>query len=1080
MLAGHALALEQSERDAKSREVRLGLVMYGGVSLAVYINGVAQEFFNAVRGRGVYRLIKALTDSDVVVDVISGTSAGGINGILLANALCAQKELEPLASLWREHAGITDVLRRPDGDLDRATSLLDSERYYAQLTDGFKRLNESPTLAPPRSDEDPSPLAELDLFVTGTDVDGRRYTEFDDQGHPIDVKDHRAVFVLKHRQGRKTPFAPGPESAPPAATYAALAKLAGITSCFPAAFTPVRVSLPGSDRADGAVESAADALLRWWGYLDGDRDAVFIDGGVLDNKPFSYTARAVFSRSALGEVDRKMFFVEPDPERFPPLAHASQPNIVKTVLASLISIPRYESIADDLRALTDRNRRLERYRRMVAELQPYTAAVPATHDESPHPVLAVDGATAELYRRSRFVALGDRIIEGVFKTGGRPDLVEPDQRGRAAELVRFFDELVAERPDLLVDFDLHYRMRRLYRIVYAVYDLLYEPARSGAAPADGRPEVGAVTVEQARAYRELWEAFNHQIELYEILLAAVERLIDEAPIGWDKLDGVTVWQVVYRALQRLLAADSPPAQGLPPRFASGQPWLPPPTLEHFRAALATLSAEVCQRIEAGPTAFAADSPPSFESLLRRLDGREQAILAALLPDERDRIRRAYAEFEELDAHVYPLELVGDLREKDVIETVRISPRDADKGFSRLDLAEKVSGDALYHFGAFFKRSWRSNDVLWGRLDALCELTQELLPRERIARIAASDEWRARVRDRFFEPPAGPADEPTWRPELDPAALFPGAGAPTHQRCRAWLRALLGEDDAARARALDADEFGGMVELLIEAAQLQVLYTEVPNVVADALHEQSTWNSFQVVRESDLPPGTAPPGAPAEGPPDNLPPWFFRQGSKWLDPFVATTGAAERMVEAMRRYAEVAGPPQRPTFTPLGIFFRDGYRVGSEELTRDIPTRVLLEILATALLVARSCVLVAFGPERAAAIRRNPLYRFGLDLPLRAFHAAVVFGPRTPAGVLALTGALLAAAAMLLAIGVVFSRALVFTAQGLSVLGLLLFYGAPLVILFGLMLLAVWAGSRRARASRPTAARTRNRPRPAGR
>ena len=46
----------------RSREVRLGLVMYGGVSLAIYINGVAQEFFRAVRGRGVYRLIKALTD----------------------------------------------------------------------------------------------------------------------------------------------------------------------------------------------------------------------------------------------------------------------------------------------------------------------------------------------------------------------------------------------------------------------------------------------------------------------------------------------------------------------------------------------------------------------------------------------------------------------------------------------------------------------------------------------------------------------------------------------------------------------------------------------------------------------------------------------------------------------------------------------------------------------------------------------------------------------------------------------------------------------------------------------------------
>ena len=47
-----------------AHEIRLGLVMYGGVSLAVYINGVANELFRASRGRGVYRLLKELTDSD--------------------------------------------------------------------------------------------------------------------------------------------------------------------------------------------------------------------------------------------------------------------------------------------------------------------------------------------------------------------------------------------------------------------------------------------------------------------------------------------------------------------------------------------------------------------------------------------------------------------------------------------------------------------------------------------------------------------------------------------------------------------------------------------------------------------------------------------------------------------------------------------------------------------------------------------------------------------------------------------------------------------------------------------------------
>ncbi len=45
------------------REVRLGLVLYGGVSLAVYMCGVAEELHRAVRGRGVYGLVKALIRS---------------------------------------------------------------------------------------------------------------------------------------------------------------------------------------------------------------------------------------------------------------------------------------------------------------------------------------------------------------------------------------------------------------------------------------------------------------------------------------------------------------------------------------------------------------------------------------------------------------------------------------------------------------------------------------------------------------------------------------------------------------------------------------------------------------------------------------------------------------------------------------------------------------------------------------------------------------------------------------------------------------------------------------------------------
>ncbi|MDY0041586.1 MAG: patatin-like protein, partial [Desulforhabdus sp.] len=315
----------------KSREVRLGLVMYGGVSLAIYINGVAHEFFRAVRGRGVYKLIKALTDSDIVVDVISGTSAGGINGILLAYALCNKKDFSSCANLWRIDGDIRSLLRPPTYEVVPTQSLFDSEGYYQERLEAAFR--EMPEYIPEEHEIDSS-FAELDLFVTGTDVDGNIYTQLDDAGHQIDLKDHRSVFHLKHRHGRKEPFKTDRSAGQYVSTettFRALAKLARITSCFPAAFCPVHVS------DDRLGDASVDGKLQTWGNLG--KDSYFLDGGVIVNKPFTYTIIEIFYRAADRQVERKLFYVEPDPERFTQQEIASCPNFLQAIIASLIGIP---------------------------------------------------------------------------------------------------------------------------------------------------------------------------------------------------------------------------------------------------------------------------------------------------------------------------------------------------------------------------------------------------------------------------------------------------------------------------------------------------------------------------------------------------------------------------------------------------------------------------------------------------------------------------------------------------------------------------------------------------------------------
>ena len=68
-------------------EIRVALVLYGGVSLAVYENGVVRCFYDLVKKKGIYGPLLEMLEADATVDVVAGTSAGGINGLMLGAAL---------------------------------------------------------------------------------------------------------------------------------------------------------------------------------------------------------------------------------------------------------------------------------------------------------------------------------------------------------------------------------------------------------------------------------------------------------------------------------------------------------------------------------------------------------------------------------------------------------------------------------------------------------------------------------------------------------------------------------------------------------------------------------------------------------------------------------------------------------------------------------------------------------------------------------------------------------------------------------------------------------------------------------
>lgn len=393
-----------------TQEVRFAIVMYGGVSLAIYINGIAQELLRLVRSTAktsqvdlngterIYRKVSyllarenlsdaaleqsALNTSVVaptrfVVDILSGTSAGGINGIFLAKALANGQDMEELKQLWVTEGDIDTLINdkrsieKPLSLQDPPTSLLNSERMYLKLLDAFAGMDET---TPRRTESDPSPYVdELDLFVTSTDLQGVVL--------PIRLSDD-FVYERRHRNVLhfvySEPTVSGEQTRNDffAAYNPFLAYAARCTSSFPFAFEPM--CLADTDallkrhnkyKTNSNTLSNSNLWQRFYrDYLDPRGASTvpfqkrsFGDGGYLDNKPFSYATETLMNRNANVPVDRKLIYIEPSPEHPEDEVESDQkPDAIENVMAALLTLPRYETIREDLERVKERNRLIDR------------------------------------------------------------------------------------------------------------------------------------------------------------------------------------------------------------------------------------------------------------------------------------------------------------------------------------------------------------------------------------------------------------------------------------------------------------------------------------------------------------------------------------------------------------------------------------------------------------------------------------------------------------------------------------------------------------------------------------------------
>lgn len=338
---------EQPAPPGDWREVRLALVLYGGVSMAIYMYGVVYEIWRALRAsqsiqQGTPDLedpwVKVLkrVERRVTVDIVSGASAGGINGILLGRALACGANLEPAKDVWLKKADLMTLMAR---GVAKPKSLLKSDVFEGELKAAFEVMG---------ADPEKRLIDVLDVFVSTTHLGGdvREFT--DSLDHKLATKRHNVPVRLRFRSapGFASMLGVPIESSPGEATQndfddeALLVQLARATSAFPVAFEPVHRT--GSSNPE-------------W------PEGHYTDGGVTDNKPFEQALETVFGRAAERPVDRWVLSINPDPEKAPTSKPDHDPDFLDVVAAATFAIPRYESVQQDLDRLEDHRAKVESY-----------------------------------------------------------------------------------------------------------------------------------------------------------------------------------------------------------------------------------------------------------------------------------------------------------------------------------------------------------------------------------------------------------------------------------------------------------------------------------------------------------------------------------------------------------------------------------------------------------------------------------------------------------------------------------------------------------------------------------------------
>ena len=709
----------------RQKELRLALVCYGGVSLAVYMHGVTKEIWHLARAsrnfhqgddpvggvQAIYQnLLETIEDRcqlrlRFLPDILTGASAGGINAVFLAQAINSGQSLEPLTKLWLENADIDQlvdpeaeplwryakiwaqplaewVMRRPGNAVSESVA----KETRAEVREKVSKLVRGRWFEPPFSGSNFTALLfdalkameasdlerpllppghPIDLFVTATDFRGHMELLRLNSPPVVEETEHRLPICFSGQVPRRE----GNSLANPLE----LTMAARSTASFPGAFPPCQIREIDRLAADrGQDWGSRDSFLKRTmpvQFREGTTCGIsLIDGSVLVNAPFGGAMKALEGRPAQREVDRRFVYIDPRPDRYGAIKdEASRPvGFFAAIFGSLSTIPREQPIRDNLEQLERQSRDADRLKRIVAGLRP-----------------EVEAAVERLFGRTLFL--------------NRPTPPRLKNWRKKAQ------QAAAENAGYAYH---SYAQAKFASIIERLAKVTLQ-----AAPQLGLPDSGPIEA-----------ALRRELEARGLTsLAEPKGGANEAAIAFFKEHDIGFRLRRMRLLARRLSRD----WDADPSISDDALDLARETI--FKILGLYFDREQAELLGEGFESIALNVLSQPGKVLDHLaaardlpavDEIAEDMLAEAMEEMPKNLRRrmllTYLGFPFYDVATFPLIRNEGLTEYDAVKIDRISPDDAlsiRKGGTRATL----KGTEFYNFGAFFSRDYRENDYIWGRL-----------------------------------------------------------------------------------------------------------------------------------------------------------------------------------------------------------------------------------------------------------------------------------------------------------------------------------------------------------------------------